>query len=462
MRKGFINLLVLGIAGLIALCAVAYVNVKVQELNTVSQTQNQKFGSVVTQTQLTDTLGTFRTNVNNSLTSLQADLNNTTSTDPGHKHTTSSITGVFGYSSGGSGNSATPTNGQLNIGNGSGYTLANLTGGSGITVTNGAGTITLTGQSGQNSVYVATAGEALSANDAVFLGSSALANYQQYTTAEGTGSGAIGATATTSAGLVQFPCSSCAQQSKGSSISQSFSVTSTLYASVTSTIKGAVVSLAKNGAPVGNVIIELANMSNANKNIPDTTASGVFASTTILGSSIGFATSTFTVQFPVSVNVTSSVYFLVATTTAGSADDTNVFLMDTTDKNFTNGTCMQDRVGFQACGVGGAFIAGTTPNMFFKILNASSTDGLVYKTNANSSYFSSDFLGFAANTYASGTAATINTVGVQTGFSNLQVSFPYYLTNSPGAISSSTPSAALFSKKVGIAIGTSTLTILQQ
>jgi hypothetical protein len=43
---------------------------------------------------------------------------------------------------GGTGLTATPTNGQLPIGNATGYTLATLTAGSGVSITNGAGTIT--------------------------------------------------------------------------------------------------------------------------------------------------------------------------------------------------------------------------------------------------------------------------------------------------------------------------------
>jgi hypothetical protein len=46
-------------------------------------------------------------------------------------------------SAGGTGLTATPTNGQLPIGNGTGYTLAALTAGTGIAVTNGAGSITV-------------------------------------------------------------------------------------------------------------------------------------------------------------------------------------------------------------------------------------------------------------------------------------------------------------------------------
>jgi hypothetical protein len=50
---------------------------------------------------------------------------------------------VVPVSAGGTGLTSTPTNGQLLIGNGTGYTLAGLTAGNGITVTNGAGSITV-------------------------------------------------------------------------------------------------------------------------------------------------------------------------------------------------------------------------------------------------------------------------------------------------------------------------------
>jgi hypothetical protein len=52
-------------------------------------------------------------------------------------------TGINPVSKGGTGLSATPTNGQILIGNGSGFAAATITAGSGVTVTNGAGSITL-------------------------------------------------------------------------------------------------------------------------------------------------------------------------------------------------------------------------------------------------------------------------------------------------------------------------------
>ena len=53
------------------------------------------------------------------------------------------ISGVLPIAKGGTNLSSTPTNGQLLIGNGSGYTLSSLTAGSNVTITPGAGTITI-------------------------------------------------------------------------------------------------------------------------------------------------------------------------------------------------------------------------------------------------------------------------------------------------------------------------------
>lgn len=53
------------------------------------------------------------------------------------------IAGTLGVTAGGTGLNSTPTNGQLLIGNGTGFNLATLTQGTGITITNAAGQITI-------------------------------------------------------------------------------------------------------------------------------------------------------------------------------------------------------------------------------------------------------------------------------------------------------------------------------
>jgi hypothetical protein len=57
---------------------------------------------------------------------------------------TSEVAGVLPIANGGTGVSSVPSNGQLLIGNGTGYTVANLTAGNGITITNASGSITIT------------------------------------------------------------------------------------------------------------------------------------------------------------------------------------------------------------------------------------------------------------------------------------------------------------------------------
>ena len=56
---------------------------------------------------------------------------------------TTHITGTLGVGNGGTGLATTPLNGKILIGNGTDYTLANITAGSGISITNGVGSITI-------------------------------------------------------------------------------------------------------------------------------------------------------------------------------------------------------------------------------------------------------------------------------------------------------------------------------
>lgn len=75
---------------------------------------------------------------------------------------TTSVVGVLPVGRGGTGVSGTPTNGQLLVGNGAGYSLATVTAGAGITVTNGAGALTISTASIPNASLV---------NSSVTLGS---------------------------------------------------------------------------------------------------------------------------------------------------------------------------------------------------------------------------------------------------------------------------------------------------
>jgi hypothetical protein len=56
---------------------------------------------------------------------------------------TTGVTGVLPIANGGTNLSSTPTNGQIPVGNGTGYALATITAGTGVSVTNGSGSITV-------------------------------------------------------------------------------------------------------------------------------------------------------------------------------------------------------------------------------------------------------------------------------------------------------------------------------
>ncbi len=77
--------------------------------------------------------------------------------------------GVFPIAQGGTGLSSAPANGQLPIGNGTGYTLAGLTSGTGITVTPGAGSISVATSGNFGAQNLSTTGT-LNATGATTLG----------------------------------------------------------------------------------------------------------------------------------------------------------------------------------------------------------------------------------------------------------------------------------------------------
>lgn len=70
--------------------------------------------------------------------------NITTLTGTNASLTSLTLTNALRVSQGGTGSSSTPTNGQLLIGNGTGFTLSTLTAGTGVGITNNAGSITIT------------------------------------------------------------------------------------------------------------------------------------------------------------------------------------------------------------------------------------------------------------------------------------------------------------------------------
>jgi hypothetical protein len=104
-----------------------------------------------------------------------------------------SVTGTLPPSSGGTGTTGTPSNGQLLIGNGTTYSTASLTQGTGISVTNGSGSITLA-NTGVTSVVAGTGISVSGATGAVTISSTGGGTV----TSVATGNGLTGGTITSS------------------------------------------------------------------------------------------------------------------------------------------------------------------------------------------------------------------------------------------------------------------------
>jgi len=96
-----------------------------------------------------------------SVTSVAASGGTTGLTFSGSPITTSgtlTLGGTLGVAHGGTGLSASPANGQLLVGNGSGFNLATLTAGANISITNGAGTISIAASTAASGVTLWSGG----------------------------------------------------------------------------------------------------------------------------------------------------------------------------------------------------------------------------------------------------------------------------------------------------------------
>ena len=80
------------------------------------------------------------------------------------------ISGVLPVAKGGTNLATIPTNGQLLIGNGTGYTLASLTAGSNITITPGAGTISIASTASGSAFNYVTFTRRLTGNNLIASG----------------------------------------------------------------------------------------------------------------------------------------------------------------------------------------------------------------------------------------------------------------------------------------------------
>ncbi len=135
MKKGFVSLLLVGIVAIAALGLAGY---------EWYQGQSPKLGSSI-QTQLTDTLGTFRTNVNTNFSNIDSEIASITSTQAGYGNIISQNT-PLGVTVGGTGTTTVPSDKQFFSVNGTTPTWKTFTFGSGLNSTTTATSVIISTQ----------------------------------------------------------------------------------------------------------------------------------------------------------------------------------------------------------------------------------------------------------------------------------------------------------------------------
>lgn len=153
--------------------------------------------------------------------------------------------------------------------------------------------------------------------------------------------------------------------------------------------------------------------------------------------------------------VNQSVQFTFATPVVLTAGVTYSYLIRTSN---ATGNSYQWYCDFSSANAGSTWSSSSGSGQSFSVVFGKvTTAGRVMQTNATTSnIFANNFIGFAAATTLEAATCSVVHTGIVTGLSGLTVGSVYFLSNTPGAISTS---AGSVSKKVGIAISTTALLI---
>ncbi len=356
-------------------------------------------------------------------------VKNTSSSDPGHKHTFSgSITGTSSVSQGGTGAGSfnkglvmasgtnaftslqTNGNGSIPIASGTTWVANTLTAGTGINISNSPGVISISA-SGSN-FATSTAGETLTTGDAVAIyNNNATSTIYNNSTAN---------TATKLTGVTAL-----------TKIAVKFTPTSTYVVSKFFTIGS------RTGSLMGNLIASLqADSAGAPSGIK--LASSTIATSTV---TVGATNLDFNLDLNPLVTGSTQYWFVMEMATPGNASnyfEFNATASGSTSYNYDGATWSAD--GTKAGNL----------TVYSRKLGK-----YVYKANATATSTSAMFIGFASQAYSTLDTATIYTGG-SIHLGGLTSGEQYYVSNTPGAISIA---PGTVTRKVGISVSTSTLII---
>jgi hypothetical protein len=259
-----------------------------------------------------------------SLTTARTILTDLASTTAGSFNGTADInvgvTGVLPIARGGTAVNTVPANGQLLIGNGTGYTVAALTAGAGITITNGAGTITLGSSAASPALnnIVASTGSNTPINNVLSTiqwnwNSNLTTNAFVLNSTSMTTGALLAVTHTTSAftgtGIVSFT-STAVTSGNILSVAHSSSSLSGNVASFTSTTvtSGSILNLGitGTGASAKNLVITNASTGNTSGRGIDVLISGTTASATTYGAYISNTKITGTAAYALYLNTSAT------------------------------------------------------------------------------------------------------------------------------------------------------------
>ena len=106
---------------------------------------------------------------------------------------------------------------------------------------------------------------------------------------------------------------------------------------------------------------------------------------------------------------------------------------------------------------GGTWTTDFSGEYHFKVFESNGVAGRVYKTDASTTLGTTHYIGFAQAAISSVATGVIQVSGIWDGFSGLTPGAQYFLSDTPGAISTT---AGTVSKKIGRALSATTLLII--